>query len=109
MSTTPPSDRQFSDESFSDPNCTCPGDDFDTFCPLHGRRRDPEHERTNAMLTKLTETLREKRDRDPIAWEFRMLCKQIERSQEKMETAWVRAMSAIEHAANAWEAKANDQ
>jgi hypothetical protein len=25
-----------SDESFADPDCTCPGDDIDTFCPLHG-------------------------------------------------------------------------
>jgi hypothetical protein len=29
-----------SDESFEDEDCTCPGDDIDTFCPIHGKERD---------------------------------------------------------------------
>lgn len=91
----------------------------EVFCPACGYHhvpgscdldpREAERRRDDRMLQRVSAVLREERDRDPIAWEFRALCKTIERSQEKMEASWVRAMSAIEHAANAWEAKGNDQ
>jgi hypothetical protein len=71
--------------------------------------READRRRTDAMFQRLSDGTRAERDRNPVAYDFRLLCKTIERSQEKMEAAWVRAMSAIEQAANAWEAKANDQ
>jgi hypothetical protein len=76
---------------------------------MANEEREAEHQRDEAMLQRLAEMLRKERQRDPIAWEVRAVANHLQRAIERQTSAWERAMTAIEHAANAWEAKANDQ
>jgi hypothetical protein len=50
------------DESFADPDCTCPGDDFDTFCPIHGKVAPATYDSPSAQV------LRSVTEYAPVAW-----------------------------------------